>query len=366
MSGEIALVTGGCGQVGYFVVKALLSDETYSSVHVFSRNPTHSLQPNVQYHAGSITSESDIAAVISKVKPTVIFHCASPITTGGAKASDFHSVNITGTNILLGLATKNEYTKVLVYTSSITVVQKPYNLAKETQPYFHLTQDARKAFKSQPYPFTKSVADAAVLEANSKSLKTCCLRLSTILGTHDQQTIPPILNAIKGKLGFQNFQIGPNTPKVDILSTHNSAKAHILAAAALLKNKPGVAGEAFFITDGQPVRFWDFIHDVYRLADPKKCPRPEDVWIVPTWLVLFLIALGEWVFLIFTFGYLSPPGLKPYQIRYLTEEATFSIEKARERLGYEPDDDREIRMKEAVEWGLNEMDMKRGVVWKKE
>lgn len=353
MAKEVALVTGGCGQVGYFVVQALLSNKIYSSIHVFSRNPTHSLHPGVQYHAGSITSERDISTIISKIKPTVIFHCASPITTGNkAKASDFHAVNVTGTKLLLEAATKSPCTKVFVYTSSTTVIQKPYNLAKENQPYFHLDPDPKK--RAQPYPLTKSIADATVLEANSPSLKTCCLRLATILGTHDQQTIPPILNAIK--TGLQNFQIGPNTAKFDLLSTHNSATAHLLAAKALLNNKPGVAGEAFFITDAQPVPFWNFIHDVYKLADPRKAPKPEEVWIVPTWLIIFLTGLGEWVFLIFTLGYLSPPGLRPFQIRYFTEEATFSIEKARERLGYEPADDRKIRMKEAVEWGWSEME----------
>lgn len=59
-------------------------------------------------------------------------------------------------------------------------------------------------------------------------------------------------------------------------------------------------------------------------------------------------------------GYVSPPGLKPFQIRYLTEEATFSVEKARERLGYEPVGDRKVRTREAVEWGLREMERVKG------
>ena len=65
MAAEVALVTGGCGCVGFHVVKALLNYPMFSSLHVFSRNPTINQQSGVGYHVGDLTSDTDVAFAFS-------------------------------------------------------------------------------------------------------------------------------------------------------------------------------------------------------------------------------------------------------------------------------------------------------------
>lgn len=114
MATETALVTGGCGCIGFSVVKALLQEPSISKVHVFSRNPSKNLHPEVEYHAGSLTSEKDIESIFSIVQPTVLFHIASPIMsgTGSTTANEYYKVNVGGTKKLLDCANKTGVVKV--------------------------------------------------------------------------------------------------------------------------------------------------------------------------------------------------------------------------------------------------------------
>ena len=82
---DIELVTGGCGCVGFHVVKALLEEPSVAAVHVFSRNPSQNRLPGAIYHAGNLTSDGDIRSLITDVQPTVIFHVASPISSGSTE-----------------------------------------------------------------------------------------------------------------------------------------------------------------------------------------------------------------------------------------------------------------------------------------
>lgn len=93
-----------------------------------------------------------------------------------------------------------------------------------------------------------------VLEANDRAtLRTCCLRIVSIYGERDNQTIPGIIKVLHEKR--HKLQIGNNTEVMDFLSASNAARAHLLACTALLNgfkdgNSPKVNGEASFITNG--------------------------------------------------------------------------------------------------------------------
>ena len=110
------LVIGGCGCVGFHVVKALLQDSSCSSVHVFSRNPNLNLLDNVQYYAGSLTSVEDIRTILQKIQPKVIFHVASPISSGNnANNKLFYNTNVLGTKHLLDCARNTPTVKAVVH-----------------------------------------------------------------------------------------------------------------------------------------------------------------------------------------------------------------------------------------------------------
>jgi len=354
---QTALVTGGCGCVGFHIVKALLDDPSFSSVHVFSRNPNHNLLPNVEYHAGSLTSEKDVNAVLTAARPTVIFHVASPVSSGNtANEKVFYEVNVQGTKNLLNYAINSSTVKAFVYTSSSSVVQGPYHFVSETAPL--ITEGSLSGFNY--YSTTKALADRLVLQANNLAgLRTSCLRITTIYGERDNQLIPGTLKVLRD--GRQRSQIGDNKSLMDFVSASNAARAHLLACKGLLKGiedpeAPKVDGEAFFITDDKPVFFWDFSRRIWEAAGDRT-PK-ESIRIIPAWFVLGLAIAAEWLYWVFTLGHRTPQFLRSHTIRFITSQRTFSITKAKERLGYAPVDDMEESITKGVRWCLKDMDQK--------
>ncbi|CAG8979478.1 hypothetical protein HYALB_00012078 [Hymenoscyphus albidus] len=316
MEAHTILVTGGCGCVGYHIVKALLEESSSSEIHVFSRNPTQNQLPKVEYHAGSLTNPEDLKSIFSSVQPTVVLHVASPTSAGNTASA------------------KLFYDPLLPTTS-----KTDFNY----------------------YATTKAIADPFVLNSNEPNgLKTCCLRLALIYGERDNQMIPGVMNVLHDNQ--HTNQIGNNTALMDFLSARNAARAHVLAYKALMKPESAshskIAGEAFFITDGKPVPFWDFSRKIWAAAGDKT--PPEKINLVPVWLVLGLAVALEWIYWVFTFGQKSPGSLRSHTIRWVTEERTYSIEKARERLGYDPVDETDQSIKEGVEWHLKELKEKGG------
>ncbi|CAG8961398.1 hypothetical protein HYFRA_00013346 [Hymenoscyphus fraxineus] len=358
MAANTILVTGGCGCVGYHIVKALLEESSSSEIHVFSRNPTQNRLPKVKYHAGSLTNPEDLKSIFSSIQPTVVFHVASPTSAGNtASAKLFYDVNVEGTKALLTCAQECERTKAFIYTSSSTVAKSPNHFTTEAQPLLPTTSKTDFDY----YATTKAIADQFVLNSNEPNgLKTCCLRLALIYGERDNQMIPGVIKVLHDNQ--HTNQIGNNTALMDFLSARNAARAHVLAYKALMKpetaSQSKVAGEAFFITDGKPVPFWDISRKIWAAAGDKT--PPEKIKVVPVWLVLGLAVALEWIYWVFTFGQKSPGSLRSHTIRWVTEERTYSIEKARERLGYEPVDETDQSIKEGVEWHLKELKEKWG------
>ncbi|KAF5876915.1 putative c-3 sterol dehydrogenase c-4 decarboxylase protein [Botrytis fragariae] len=301
----------------YHIVQAVLQQPSFKSVHVFSRNLTINLLPGVSYHAGSLTSLEDIKLLFDLIKTTLIFLVASPVSFGNtANASLFHKVIVRGTQNLLDCAARSLYTKALIYTSSTTVSKPPYHFNDETQPLTALNSKADFNY----YTVTKAIADIAVLEANNpKGLKTCCLRIAPIYGKYDVQMIPGTLGVLQEK--YHHSPIGDNTALMDFVS----------------KRSPKISGEAFFITDGNPVHFGDFAKSVW-VAAGTTVDR-EDIRVFPAWFMIGLAVVTEWIYWTCTFGTVMPEKLRSHTMRYITEDRTFSIEKARERLGCRPVDD---------------------------
>lgn len=108
----------------------------------------------------------------------------------------------------------------------------------------------------------------------------------------------------------------------------------MLALNTLLKPQRQAEGEAYFITDGESRKLWDFAQSLWDTFD-NAGTHTETRIIIPWWVIWALAAVTELVFYIFTLGRMSPP-LTRLHIRFMKEGAWFEIKKARERLGYQP------------------------------
>lgn len=103
-----------------------------------------------------------------------------------------------------------------------------------------------------------------------------------------------------------------------------------------------VAGQAFFITNGEPVYFWDFPRTVWTKLDQlTNNQRPKKSKIVLPRPVGLLLASGaEW------WGWLSgkEPAFTRFRVTFSCASRWYNIEKARRLLGYEP----QVGMEEGI------------------
>jgi len=107
-----------------------------------------------------------------------------------------------------------------------------------------------------PYSETKAYAEQAVLQNNGRDgLLACSLRPHLIWGPRDNHLIPRIIARAKKR---QLRIVGKGENKVDLTYVDNAAMAHLLACDAMAPNR--VAGNAYFISDDNPVVLWDWIN----------------------------------------------------------------------------------------------------------
>jgi sterol-4alpha-carboxylate 3-dehydrogenase (decarboxylating) len=201
----------------------------------------------------------------------------------------------------------------------------------------------------QTIPITKAITDAllqaiaetSVLAANRSAshpkLLTCAIRPAAIFGEGDVQVIPGTLSAYTtNKTGFQ---LGDNNNLFDFTYVRNIAHAHLLAAYALLSTSSlstapldheKVDGEAFIITNDQPVYFWDFARAVWKAAGNEK--GTEHVWVIGKDVGLVLATVVEWA--VWAIGRDTP--FKRRIVRFSSMTRYYDCGKAKRRLGYRP------------------------------
>ncbi len=351
------LVVGGCGFVGFHIVRHFLLESGCTSVAVLSRNPQSNHIPEVSYHAGDISDLASLRALIFHIRPSVIVHSASPSTVS-ASTKEFKAITIGGTRNLLTVASEVSSVKVFIFTSSATMAAGPEHVDPDES-----TRLADTVSSSHPYAKTKATADKMVLAANlplgkhgsGSSLLTACIRLPIVYGERDLIAISGALAALEK--GQTHFQLGDGSNLWDFVSADNVATAHVLLAKALLSQTdadatPKVAGEAFNITDGERRLFWDYPRVIWNAAGHEV--KADQLWILPTWVALILADVFEWLFWFFTFGTKRPSLLGRQQAEYSCLTHTYRIDKAKKSLGYVPVPDFENGLRKAVGRSLTE------------
>jgi sterol-4alpha-carboxylate 3-dehydrogenase (decarboxylating) len=362
------LVVGGCGFLGHHIVRALLAHPSHPTVSVLSRSPNRNLLDAASYHACDISSQSALQALLSSLRPAIIINTASPLATAGAQASA--STTVAGTRVSLSLAAQCPSVRHYIYISSSSIVTgAPFSLLSESaatliDPTSH----------HDPYSAAKATADALVLAANETSqaspggrLRTAVLRPCGIIGERDTQVVPALLTAL-GQ-GMARIQLGDTKSKFDFVYAGNVADACVRCAEAMMREEASVAadeqpprqtsrdqkqvaGEAFFITNGEPIEFWGFARLVWRLAGDRT--PPEKIIVVPMWLAFFVAWVAEWVVWGVSGGTKRPEKFNKSQMENCSLDKTFDIRKARERLGWEPKVGLEEAARRGVEWAVKD------------
>jgi 2-alkyl-3-oxoalkanoate reductase len=309
-----ALVTGGGGFIGSALANELLK-KGYR-VTSLSRNDYPALRrAGIEVKTGDI---SDINQVLKACEGMdIVFHVAAKAGTSGCY-SDYYRANVTGTINIIHACKMNNI-KYLIYTSSASVVFNGKNIegGDESLPY--------PPMPLSYYTATKAFAEQMILQANSPRLRTIALRPHLVYGPEDNHLLPEIISRAKtGKLR----RIGNGKNMIDVTYIDNVTAAHINAAKAVVNN-PETAGNAYFITNGEPVLLWDFLNMMLVISGCETVGK----WI-PASTALFISGFAESFYKIF------PGTAEPILTRFLVSELTrshwFNISRARRLLNYNP------------------------------
>jgi sterol-4alpha-carboxylate 3-dehydrogenase (decarboxylating) len=330
------LVVGGCGFLGHHIVKELLDDPSCTSIAVMNRDPSANRYEGVTYLTGDIAFRANVERVVNEVKPNVIINTASPIAyLDYEHAPQNFRVNVDGNRHLISCARAVGTVKAYVYTSSAPIVAGgggEYSRADETFPTLAVLR------KGDPYHLAKALGDQLVLDANDPhGMRTCTIRPTAMYGEGDRQMIGHTLNVLEARQ--TNVWLGYNNVLMDTVYVGHVARAHVLAARGLLAgiadpDAPKVDGEAFNITDDKPIEPWTFFRKIW-VAAGDKTPL-ESIWYIPPWLTFLMIAIAEWFTWVISSGTRRPKLLTKERIEFVLYTRTYSIRKARERLGYGP------------------------------
>ncbi|KAJ8438521.1 hypothetical protein Cgig2_024610 [Carnegiea gigantea] len=331
------VVTGGRGFAARHLVEMLIRYEMFC-VRIADLHPVIKLEPyeeegtlgkalksgRAEYLPTDIRDKAQVIKAFLEAE--VVFHMAAP----DSSINNFrlqHSVNIEGTRNVIDVCAKLQIRR-LIYTGSPSVVfDGVHGITNGDESLCYPVKH------NDFYSATKAEGEALVLSANGKNgLLTCCIRPSTIFGPGDRLLVPSLVDA--ARTGKSKFIIGDGNNMYDFTYVENVAHAHICAERALA-SKGEVAekasGQAYFITNMEPIKFWEFLSLILEGLGYER-PRIK----IPTVLMMPIAHLVELMYKLFEPYGMKVPQLTPSRIRLLSCNRTFNCSKAKDRLGYTP------------------------------
>jgi len=322
------LVTGGGGFVGGYIVERLLA-RGYA-VRSISRSPQPELvAKGVEVVCGDLTDATAVSAVCEGVD--AVFHVAAQAGVWGSWES-FYGPNVIGTRNVLSACRKWQV-KRLVYTSTPSVVFNGDSIrgGDESLPY-------GKNWLCH-YAETKALAEQEALAANSEKLQVVALRPHLIFGPGDPHLLPRVIESVKaGRLRI----VGDGSAKVDVSYVGNVADAHLDAFDALERGKG--AGQAYFISQGEPVDLWPWLNSILEgLGQPPLTQK------IPLPLAYGIGALCEGVWKVLRRR--TDPPITRFVAVELAKDHYFDIRKAQHVLGYQP----RVPMNEALKLTIQDL-----------
>ncbi|MEO0469584.1 MAG: NAD-dependent epimerase/dehydratase family protein, partial [Bacteroidota bacterium] len=242
------LVTGASGFLGGRLTKALHQHPDYEVLAVSRNLRRHQefTELGIDFRPGDLMDDDFAKEVLLSVDHVV--HCAALSSPWGTYAA-FFDANVRLTSQLMHLGAESGILR-FVYISTPSL-------------YFDYT-DRLNIRESDPLPRrfvnayaeTKFKAERFVLSRNGLSGETISLRPRAIIGAEDGVLFPRLMRAYEtGRLRI----IGDGTNQADFTCVRNLIDAIICA----LKADVSACGQAYNISNGQPVNLWDEVNYLF-------------------------------------------------------------------------------------------------------
>jgi nucleoside-diphosphate-sugar epimerase len=237
----------------------------------------------------------------------VFFHCAAHLGEWG-NPEDFERVNVAGTGNAVRAANEVGTPRfVHVGTEAALLDGVPLVNVDESAPL----RTGSKALYSR----TKALAEQEARQAGG-----IVIRPRMVWGPGDTTILPAIADAIRrGRFAW----IGDGRHRTSTTHVDNVVEGLLLGA------QKGEQGEAYFVTDGEPQVFRDFIT---RLLATQGIEAPERT--IPTGVAAAVASAGETAWRILPLP--GRPPLTRLAFWLASQECTIDIARARRDLGYSP------------------------------
>jgi nucleoside-diphosphate-sugar epimerase len=308
---QAAFVTGGSGFIGGALVRRLVADvwrvralaRSDSSAHVVADRGAEAVRGDLD----------DVAAMSAGMRGCdVAFHCAATLGDWGDRAAFEHG-NVQGTRNVLEAARLAGVGRVVhVGTEAALLAGDPLVMVDETAP---LRPDSPALYSS-----TKAKAEQEVIAAAGDELEALVVRPRLVWGVGDTTILPVIVEMVNsGRFAW----IAGGRHMTSTTHVDNVIEGLVLAA------EKGSSGAAYFVTDGEPVEFREFIT---RLLATQGVEAPKRS--MPRGLARAVAGGGERLWSLVPLPGQPPVTRLAYWLSAL--ETTIDISRARNELGYQP------------------------------
>jgi nucleoside-diphosphate-sugar epimerase len=304
-----AFVTGGSGFIGGHLLRRLIgegwavralarSDASAGKVAALGAEPVR----------GSLADESALTRGAAGAE--VVFHAAAKVSDWGPW-DDFWDVNVHGTRRLLAAASAAGARRfVHVGTEAVLLHGQPLVYADERAPLAW----------SSPSRYAVSKAHAEAIVVATSGVETIVIRPRFVWGPGDTTLLPRMVELVESG---QFRWIGGGRHLTSTTHVDNCVEGLMLAATR------GTPGAAYFVTDGAPVVFREFVTSLLatrgvvppRGTVPRRAALAAARAAEAAWRALPL--LGE-------------PPLTRFGVWFASVECTLDDARARSDLGYAP------------------------------
>jgi nucleoside-diphosphate-sugar epimerase len=307
----VAFVTGGSGFVGGALVRRLVAEGWRVRALARSRTAADAVScAGAEPVPGGL---DDVDAMTTgSAGVDVAFHCAAYVKEWGTR-QDYLRTNVAGTRHVVQACRQAGVPRLVhVGSEAAMLAGRPLRAIDE--------DTLLRPDSASLYCATKAMAEQAVVEANGVGLRTVVVRPRLIWGPGDTTILPALAEAVRtGRFAW----IGGGTHLTSTTYIDNVVHGLVLAARA---TRPG---RSYFVTDGAPVVFRDFVTSLLAtqgITAPDRNVAPR--------VAATAAAVAEWVWRV-----LPLPGTPPLTrtaVWLASLECTVDIRRAQAELGYRP------------------------------
>jgi nucleoside-diphosphate-sugar epimerase len=306
-----AFVTGGSGFVGGALIERLRSEGW--DVRALARSDAAARKVSER---GAEAVPGDLAEIAGLTEGArgceVCFHAAAKVEDWG-DPMEFERMNVHGTrNVIVACREAGVRRLVHVGTEAALMAGEPLVNVGEDAP---LRPDSPALYSS-----SKAKAEALVRAANDDALETVVVRPRFVWGRGDTTLLPAMVGMVRtGRFRW----VGGGGQLSDTTHIDNTVEGLWLAATR------APAGGVYFVTDGEPVVFREF---VTAMLATQGVDAPDKT--VPAGVAGAAALVSERLWRL-----LKRPGSPPltrFAVWVASQECTLDTSRARAEMGYEP------------------------------